>query len=159
MFPGRTRARLLQAYLNSTDADTQRVIVGGSMDLEVVGAENVATRIDTPMNWHVNGTLSLFASKSNPPNVKLYDIETEGPYSVIADLISSAERPATNTIEPEEPLVQRCIICEDRCIHVLCQPCGHLVLCRPCGDRVQLRDNRCPTCRQPLRELQRVYGR
>ena len=44
--------------------------------------------------------------KSNPLNVKLYDIETEGPYSVIADLISSAERPATNTIEPEEPLVQ-----------------------------------------------------
>ena len=104
--PGRTRARLLQAYVNSTDADIQRVIGGGSMDQEVVGAENVATRIDTPMDFHVNGTLSLLVSKSNPPNVKLHDMETKGPYSVIADLIGSAERPATNTREPEEPLVQ-----------------------------------------------------
>ena len=178
--PQRAQVRLLEAYVANTDNDTQIMVVYGSMRCDVVGAENLSTRIDTPMTSHVNGTLSLFVPKSNPPNVKLYDIETEGPYSVIADLISSAERPATNTIEPEEPLVQRekpvvlqepvvpsprghrascCIICEDRCIDVLCQPCGHLVLCRPCRDRVQLHDNRCPTCRRPLRELQRVYGR
>lgn len=53
----------------------------------------------------------------------------------------------------------RCIVCEDRRIEVLCQPCGHLVLCSLCGNRITRRDNRCPTCRIELSTLQPVFGR
>ena len=104
--PQRAQVRLLEADVGNTDNDTQRMVLYGSMRRDVVGAENLSTRIDTPITSHVNGTLSLFVPKSNPLNVKLYDIETEGPYSVIANIISTAERPARNTIEPEEHLVQ-----------------------------------------------------
>ena len=56
------------------------------------------------MNFHVNGTLSLFVCSDT--DVRLEDIQTDGPYSVLAELVSSAERPATTTTEPEELLVQ-----------------------------------------------------
>ena len=36
----------------------------------------------------------------DPQNVRLQDIHTEGPYSVLTELISSAERPATTTLRP-----------------------------------------------------------
>ena len=53
----------------------------------------------------------------------------------------------------------QCIVCEDRRIGVLCQPCGHLVLCSLCGECIRTRDNRCPTCRIKLTTLQPVFGR
>ena len=53
----------------------------------------------------------------------------------------------------------QCIVCEDRRIGVLCQPCGHLVLCSICGDHIRTRNNRCPTCRIELKCLQPVFGR
>ena len=68
----------------------------------MIGAENLTYRISTPVSFHVNGTLSLFVSASNPENVKLQDIHTEGPYSVLTELISSAERPAPRTRRPAE---------------------------------------------------------
>ena len=88
--------------------------------------------------------------------------EVEQVQTVVGHPVPRAEQPGDTNNAAMLPRGHRapcCIICEDRCIDVLCQPCGHLVLCRPCGDRVQLHDNRCPTCRQPLQKLQRVYGR
>ena len=49
----------------------------------------------------MNGTLALFMSEKNLQNVRLQDIHTEGPYSVLTELISSAERPASSTLQPE----------------------------------------------------------
>ena len=91
------KKHLLQAYVDNTDDDIQTMLVGGSMNCNLIGAENLTTRINTAVNFHVNGTLSLCVSMSDPQNVRLHDIHTEGPYSVLAELSSSAERPATTT--------------------------------------------------------------
>ena len=98
IIPSRAQKRLLEAYVDHTDSDIQRMVVGGSMNCNLIVAENLTTRIRTPVNFHVNGTLSLFVSGSNPENVRLQDIHTDGPYSVLTELTSSAERPATSTV-------------------------------------------------------------
>ena len=104
VLPVRTRVRMLQTYLNSTDGDIQKFIVGGSMAQEVVGAENVASRMNPPMHFYVNGTLSLFMSSDT--YFGLCDVETDGPHSVLAELHGSAEKLATTTNELEECLAQ-----------------------------------------------------
>ena len=90
--PCRTKKRLLEAYVKHTGHAIQTMIVGGSMHCNFLAAENLSTRIDSPINFHVHGTLSLFVSRSNPQNVSLHDIHTENPYSVLAELVSSAEQ-------------------------------------------------------------------
>ena len=71
IMPSRVQKRLLEAYVDSTDGDIQTMVVGGSMHCNLIGAENLTTRIDTPINFHVNGTLSLFMSRSSPQNFRL----------------------------------------------------------------------------------------
>ena len=102
ILPSGVRKRLLDAYVDNTDGETQTMIVAGSMHCDLIGAENLSTRIDTPINFHVNGTLSLFVSKSNPKNVSIQDIHTVEPYSVLTELISSAEQPATTPVVLKE---------------------------------------------------------
>ena len=98
--PGPAKKRLLEAYVDNTDSDTEPMIVGGSMHCNLVGTENLTARIDAPINFHVNGMLSLFASTWNPDKVRVQDIHTKGPYSVLTELISSAGRPARSTPRP-----------------------------------------------------------
>ena len=96
ILPSGARKRLLDAYVDSADLDKETMVVGGSMNCTLVGAENLITRMCTPVMFHVNGTLSLFVSGLNSENVRSLDIHTEGPYSVITELISTSERPATS---------------------------------------------------------------
>ena len=106
--PLRTQRSLLQAYVNETGAPVQAVIVGGSMHCSLMAADSLTAKIDAPMRFHVNGTLSVFVAKSDPENVSVIDIHTEGPFSVVAEVTSSAEQPATSsgTQQPAaEPLV------------------------------------------------------
>ena len=114
IMPSGAKKRLLEAYVDNTDGDIQTMLVGGSMHCNLIGAENLTTRIDTPMNFHVNGTLSLFVSRStgHPQNVRLQDIHTEEPYSVLAEFISSAERPATTTLRPSHSSDTRAVLKE-----------------------------------------------
>ena len=86
--PLRAQKRVLEAYVANTDRDIQIMVVGGSMHCSLMAAENLTTRIGTPINFHVNGTLSLFVSRSNPQNARPHDIRTEAPYSVLTELIS-----------------------------------------------------------------------
>ena len=98
IMPPRARSRLLEAYVDHTVcADIQTMVVGGSMHCNVLGAENLSSRIDAPIDFHVNGTLSLFVSKSNPQIVRSQNIRTEGLYSVLTELTSSAEPPETTS--------------------------------------------------------------
>ena len=114
IMPSEAKKRLLEAYVDNTDGDIQTMLVGGSMHCNLIGAENLTTRIDTPMNFHVNGTLSLFVSRStgHPQNVRLQDIHTEEPYSVLTEFISSAERPATTTLRPSYSSDTRAVLKE-----------------------------------------------
>ena len=77
--PSGAKKRMLEAYINNTDGDIRTMLVGGSLNCNLIGAENLTYRISTPVNFHVNGTLSLFVSGSNLENVRLQDIHTEGP--------------------------------------------------------------------------------
>ena len=76
IIPYGAKKRLLQAYVDNTDDDIQTMLVGGSMNCNLFGAENLATRINTAVNFHVNGTLSLFVSMSDPQNVRLQETST-----------------------------------------------------------------------------------
>ena len=60
--PSGAKKRMLEAYINNTDSDIRTMLVGGSLNCNLLGAENLTYRISTPANFHVNGTLLLFVS-------------------------------------------------------------------------------------------------
>ena len=106
--PLSTQRSLLQAYVNDTGDPVQAVIVGGSLHCSVLAADSLTASIDAAMRFHVNGALSVFVAKSDPKNVSVIDIHTEGPFSVVAELTSTAEQPAASTGAQQpatEPLV------------------------------------------------------
>ena len=102
--PSWAKERLLEAYVERTDRASQTMIVGGSLHSNLLAAENLATRIETSIHFHVNGTLSLFVSTSHPQNVNVSDIHTEIPYAVLTELVCSAEKPAKHILKPAQPL-------------------------------------------------------
>ena len=102
IMPSGVRKRLLEAYVDNTDGDMQTMIVAGSMHCNLLAAENLTTRTGTPTHFHVNGSLSLFVSKTNPKNVRVQDIHTEEPYLVLTELISSAEQRARTPLVLKE---------------------------------------------------------
>jgi hypothetical protein len=108
--PLRTRQRMLQRYVNEPRAPVQAVIVGGSMNCSWIAGDRLTAKIDASMRFHVNGTLSVLVAKSDPENASVIDIHTEGPFSVVAEVTSSAEQPApsSGTQQPAaKPLVLR----------------------------------------------------
>ena len=94
-YPG--QKRLLEEYVDNTGSDTAPMLVGGSMHCNLLGADNLTTMIDAPINFHVHGTLSQFVSRPNPLLVSLHNIHTEYSFPVLTELSSSAEQPSSYT--------------------------------------------------------------
>ena len=74
------------------------MILGGSQNDSPLALENVSTRINPPLIFHVNGSLSIYASLSEPKSLPLQNVHMDRPHSVLAELIGSAEHPAAQPV-------------------------------------------------------------
>ena len=50
-----------------------------------------------------------------------------------------------------------CVICLENEVLYSLQPCSHLGLCHSCAVELQARNERCPLCRSPIEQFQRVF--
>lgn len=50
-----------------------------------------------------------------------------------------------------------CVVCMDREINVVLIPCGHLIMCNHCAE--SLASKKCPTCRQTISQVVKVYNK
>ena len=82
---------MMEAILKATGSDVP-MIAGGSMNFGYYGAENMISRMRASLRFHVTGSLSLYLSLSEPASMEVQDVHTDGPYSVLAELIGSAEQ-------------------------------------------------------------------
>ena len=65
------------------------------MNCSMLGADNITGKIAAPIEYHVNGSLTLFVCKSDSHNTSIQDVHTSEPYSVLIELKNSAEQPAS----------------------------------------------------------------
>ena len=89
---------MMEAILTATGSDVPTTIVGGSLNDTLPGAENIAKRMNTPLKFHVRGSLSLYASLSESASMTVQEVHTDGPHSVLAELIGSAEQPVAQPV-------------------------------------------------------------
>lgn len=104
----------------------------------------------------------------NPMNARFWDI-MEGRLSNLWDEpLTQSKRPKELPPSPlpamiekhpasssQSPLQMECCVCLDGKRDVVFIPCGHLVACSACG--FKLLQGRCPICRDPVNQVQRVY--
>ena len=63
-----------------------------------------------------------------------------------------------NTSHHDKPQRQdqdQCVVCMDGEINVVLVPCGHMILCETCAN--QLTNKKCPTCRQNISQIVKVF--
>ena len=98
ILPGFAKQRMLEAILTATGSDVPTTIVGGSLNDCFPLAENITSRMKTPLMFRVSGSLSLYASLSESASMTVQEVHTDGPHSVLAELIGSAEQPAAQPV-------------------------------------------------------------
>ena len=50
-----------------------------------------------------------------------------------------------------------CVICFVNAKSMMVSPCRHVSTCEPCMDRIRMREQPCPKCREPIDEAIRVF--
>ena len=82
----------------------------------------------------------------------------------LADLLAGRASPApvpeaAAEPPPPPPPPAECVVCLDAPATHACVPCGHKCLCKGCGERERAAaaQPRCPLCREPTRDLLRVF--
>ena len=88
---------MMEAILKATGSDVPMTI-GGSLNFGYYGAENMISRMRASLRFHVTGSLSLYLSLSEPASMEVQDVHTDGPYSVLAELIGSAAQPVAQPV-------------------------------------------------------------
>ena len=72
---------------------------------------------------------------------------------------SSAPLPAPWPNEPEKrgAAQAECVVCKERGVCTVCQPCCHSCMCNLCAIAWGSQAMRCPACGKPVRRIQRIY--
>lgn len=118
------------------------------------------------------------ASAANPPAaaVSAPDWEEDSemyppsPAKPGANGNSTADRDNTSEVEaarsppvvnfaqaPSYSSIGECVICFDGPQAAVCVPCGHNAICMACAEEILETTCECPVCRQPIRELIKLY--
>jgi hypothetical protein len=58
---------------------------------------------------------------------------------------------------PSYSSIGECVICFDGPQAAVCVPCGHNAICMACAEEILETSCECPVCRQPIRELIKLY--
>jgi hypothetical protein len=75
---------------------------------------------------------------------------------LVAHSVKKHSKVPSENEENEEP-DNLCKICMEHEATVAFSPCGHMMACELCSETVKNGDKRCPTCRQDITSLLRVF--
>jgi Zinc finger, C3HC4 type (RING finger) len=67
------------------------------------------------------------------------------------------QREREERMREAESSTPECIVCMDHAIDTLCLPCAHLVICGLCARQILKASGRCPTCREQIKQIVKVY--
>lgn len=66
--------------------------------------------------------------------------------SVVSDYYFSQRKPSI------EYQVQKCVVCTERDVNTLIEPCGHALMCKECLIKHFAETKQCPQCRQGFKK-------
>ena len=73
----------------------------------------------------------------------------------VAELVNP--RPSATATERHNKPSKLCVVCQDKVLERVVEPCGHLCLCRECADKLQKDSSkRCPLCQDEFTSISKV---
>ena len=102
-FPRTTRQRLLNCYADAAAKyNADHILIGGASHNSVVFMENQVSKLNLDFEFFSLKDLYLLAHAADKNPVRCYDLDSSGPYSLMA-IIRSVEQPAPRRSAEQPP--------------------------------------------------------